>query len=51
MYTVEQNKNALSAYDDKRFVLENGVNTLSWGHYKINIEKDTFLKELTKLSD
>jgi hypothetical protein len=31
-----------SAYDDKRFVLENGINTLAWGHYKTNIEKDNF---------
>jgi len=42
----------LSAYDDKRFILENDLNTLAWGHYKIKIEKDHFinhLKELIKL--
>ena len=43
---VELNKKTLSAYDDKRFVLDNGTNTLAWGHYKINIEKNTFLNYL-----
>jgi hypothetical protein len=28
-YTAELNKKTLSAYDDKRFILENGINTLS----------------------
>jgi hypothetical protein len=45
IYTVEQNKKALSAYDDKRFILEDGINTLAWRHYKIEIEKK-FLNHL-----
>jgi hypothetical protein len=51
IYTVAQNKKALSAYDDKRFILENDIDTLAWGHYSINIEKNKFpdhLKELKK---
>jgi hypothetical protein len=50
IYTVEQNKKALSAYDDKLFILENDIDTLAWGHYSINIEKNQFsdLKKLNK---
>ena len=39
---------ALSAYDDKRYILDNGINTRAWGRYAININKDKFLKELSK---
>ena len=35
VYTEEVNKIALSAQDDKRFILSDGVHTLAWGHYKI----------------
>nr|DAC81291.1 TPA_asm: PolB [Ladona dragonfly adintovirus] len=35
LYTVELNKVALSPFDDKRFVMDDGVNTFSWGHYQI----------------
>ena len=35
VYTEEVNKVALSAQDDKRYILSNGVHTLAWGHYKI----------------
>jgi hypothetical protein len=51
IYTVEQIKKALSAYDDKRFVLENGINTLAWGQYKINTETDKCLNYLKELSN
>ena len=36
IYTEEVNKVALSAEDDKRYILSDGVHTLAWGHYKIN---------------
>jgi hypothetical protein len=49
IYTVELNKKALSAYDNKRFILSNGINALSWGHCKINIEKDNFLNHVKEL--
>ena len=35
VYTEEVNKVALSALDDKRYILDDGVHTLAWGHYKI----------------
>ena len=38
IFTVEQNKKALSADDDKRHILDNGINSLAWGHYKINMD-------------
>ena len=35
VYTEEVNKIALSALDDKRYILDDGIHTLAWGHYKI----------------
>ena len=36
VYTEEVNKVALSALDNKRYILSDGMDTLAWGHYKIN---------------
>ena len=35
LYTEEVNKIALSAADDKRYLLKDSHDTLAWGHYKI----------------
>ena len=35
LYTEEINKVALSAADDKRYLLKDSYDTLAWGHYKI----------------
>ena len=35
VYTEEVNKMALSPDDDKRYILEDGINTLAWGHRRI----------------
>jgi hypothetical protein len=35
IYTTKTTKIGLSSFDDKRFILD-GVNSLSYGHYKIN---------------
>ena len=34
--TVEYNKVTLCAYDDKRYVLNDGVSTFSYGHIMLN---------------
>jgi hypothetical protein len=35
IYSQVLNKVALSSFDNKRFILDDKVNTLAWGHYKI----------------
>lgn len=35
MYTIRQNKVALSPFDNKRYILPNSIDTFAWGHYKI----------------
>jgi hypothetical protein len=35
LFTIKQDKLALSSFDDKRYVLENGCDTLAHGHYRI----------------
>ena len=35
LYTVSVNKKCLSAYDDKRYILEDGITTLPYGHYRV----------------
>ena len=35
IYTETINKVALSPFDDKRYILEDNINTLAWGHHKI----------------
>ena len=34
--SYEINKVSLSCFDDKRYILENGIDTLAYGHYKIS---------------
>ena len=36
LYTMTQNKTTLSTYEDKRYILDDGINMLPYGHY-INI--------------
>lgn len=35
IYTIEMNKIGLSCYDTKRYITEDGINTISFGHYKL----------------
>ena len=32
IYAQDSNKISLSCYDDKRYILENGIDTLPFGH-------------------
>ena len=34
--TYDTNKISLSCFDDKRYILDDGINTLAYGHCKIN---------------
>ena len=36
VYTEEVNKVALCADDNKRYIVEDGIHTLAWGHHKLN---------------
>ena len=36
IYTTKMKKVALSPYDDKVYVLDDGINTYNYGHYKIS---------------
>jgi len=40
LYTIEQNKKSLSSFDDKRYILNDGVSTIAHGHYKIKEMED-----------
>ena len=35
LYTIVNNRRGLSSFDDKKFIMDNGANTLSYGHYKL----------------
>ena len=35
IYSIRQNKKTLSAYDDKRYMLEDGITTIPYGHYSL----------------
>ena len=34
--TIEMTKLCLSAFDDKRYILDDGISTLAYGHYSVN---------------
>ena len=36
---MEMNKVSLSAYDDKRYILDNGISSYAYGHYQIANQK------------
>ena len=47
LYTYENKKRGLCAFDDKRYLLDNGIDTLSFGHYSIP-ESTKHFKRLTE---
>lgn len=54
IYTELKNKVALSAQDDKRFVIRGDVKTLAWGHFVITpnpqADPDLYLDEFLRLA-
>ena len=36
LYSISINKRGLSSFDDKKYILDDGISTLSYGHYKIS---------------
>ena len=38
LFTFKTNKIALSAFDNKRWILDDGISTLAHGHYKTKQE-------------
>jgi len=36
LYTISINKIGLSPFDDKRYILEDGITTLAYGHHKLD---------------
>ena len=42
LQTIKTNKVSLSSFDDKRYVLEDGISTLPLGHYMI---RDVHVKQ------
>ena len=40
LYTININKIGLSPYDDKRYILEDGVTTIAYGHKEITLTED-----------
>lgn len=36
VYSIKQQKVALSPFDDKRYIKRNGIDTLAWGHHAID---------------
>ncbi len=49
LYTVNSRKVCLSAYDDKRFIRENGIDTTAYGHY--SIRDIPFIRQITRDDD
>jgi hypothetical protein len=48
---IAQNKTAPSVHEDKRFtsILENGIDTSAWGHYKTEILRENFIDHINNV--
>lgn len=38
LYTYEYDKKGLCSFDDKRYILEDGISTLAYGHYRVKLD-------------
>lgn len=50
LYSIELYKKVLSSSDDKRYIMEDGITSLPWGHYKIPTDLVRDLEVETNLS-
>ena len=50
LYTIQLYKKVLSSSDDKRYITEDGVSSLPWGHYQIPVEITNELELAANLS-
>ena len=39
IYSIKQNKTSLNPYDDKRYICDDGITTLPYGHHSITENK------------
>ena len=46
--TYEDNKISISCFDDKRYILENGTNTLAYGHKDIQKWEGDKINKISK---
>ena len=53
IYSVEINKKSLSCFDDKRYILSNGIDSFAYGHYYLKkiytIIKKRWMKIVVKI--
>jgi len=40
LYTYQYDKKGLCSFDDKRYILEDGISTLAYGHYRVKLDID-----------
>lgn len=48
IYTYEYEKRGLCAFDDKRYIMDDGISTLSYGHYRLSGEDTSIEVALPK---
>ncbi len=51
VYTIEQTKRGLNAFDDKRSLTKGCTDTLPWGHYSIEVPKENFIQHLKEIKN
>lgn len=47
IYTYEYDKKGLCSFDDKRYILEDGISSLAYGHYRVKLDSNKRQRVLT----
>jgi hypothetical protein len=47
LYTYEYDKKGLCSFDDKRYILEDGISSLAYGHYRVKLDYNKRQRVLT----